>query len=121
MSTLDVTDGGECGSGDPEGDHRLLSVAEIQQVLQELRARGSRPVAAGIAAPSQRPQNGNSDQPDVEQTPVRPAQRPSKRGRGDTPAQDWGDTGWEGLAHRGDIAADLGRRAPRGFELEAGW
>ncbi|MCU1613201.1 MAG: uncharacterized protein JWO98_741 [Frankiales bacterium] len=119
-STLDMTDGGGHDSGDVEGNRRLLSVAEIQQVLRELRARGSRPVAAGIGATSQRPENRNSQPPPFEGERVPPARRP-RRTKTSTPAQDWGDTGEEGPARGGDIAAGNRQHAAHGGELEAGW
>ena len=119
-SALEMTDGGGHDAGDVEGNRRLLSVAEIQQVLRELQARGSRLVTAGIGAPSQSLGNGNSKQPAVSTERVPTARRP-KRARASTLAQDRGDTGEAGPARRGDIAAGIGQRAAHGDEPEAGW
>ena len=111
-STLDLTHGGNHDPEDVEGDRRLLSVAEIQQVLRELQARGPRPVVAGIGATFQRPEPGNSAQPAFE--------RP-RGARASTPAQDGGDTEQAGPARWGDIAVGIAQRAADGAGLEAGW
>src|SRR4051794_18401760 len=119
-STLDLTDGGDHDAGDVAGNRRLLSVAEVQQVLRELRARGSRPVAAEIGATSQHPENGNFEQPAFEGERVPPARRP-RSAWASTPAQDRGDTEQGAFASWGDIAAGIGQRAAHGAHLETGW
>src|SRR4051812_46211129 len=119
-STLDVTDSGNHDSGDVEGSRRLLSVAEIQQVLRELRAGGSITVGAGIGAASQRPENGTSEQPAFEGERVPPARRP-KRPRTSTPPPRWGDKDWEEPARGGDSAATTKQGGTHSDALEAGW
>jgi hypothetical protein len=119
LPTLDATDGGDHESGDVEGNCRLLSVAEIQQLLQELQARRPRPAAAGIGAPSRRPENGNSQQPALGSERV-PTARSPRRARAHIPARGWGDIEGEGLARADDGAAETRHAAHRG-ELEAGW
>ena len=60
--TIDTADGDHHDSGKAQGGRQSLSVAEIQRVLRELRAGGSRPAGAGIGARSQGPEGGTSQQ-----------------------------------------------------------
>lgn len=120
LPTVDATDGGDHDSGLLEGNRRVLSVAEIQQVLRELQARGPRPVAAGIGATSQHLGNGNSKQPAVTKGRVPTARRP-KRARESTPPRGWRDTDWEGPARGGDSAAATRQGGAHSGALEAGW
>lgn len=92
MPAFDVADGRALESGDAESTPRTLSVAEIQQVLREVRARHPRPHA-------ERPSTATAS----------------------TPAEDRGDTGEAVPDRRGDIPAGIGQRATHGAQLEAGW
>jgi hypothetical protein len=119
LLTTDVTEGGEHHSGDVEDPRRLLSVAEIQQVLRELQAPRPRPGTAGIGAPSQRPANTNSQLASRgERLPT--ARRPRRVAAG-TPDQGWGDTEGERPAGGGDSAAGASRGSGNIAELEGGW
>jgi hypothetical protein len=110
VSTAVVTDRGD-HDRDVDGDgRRSLSVAEIQQVLRELRTRGSRPAPAEIGAPSQRHEHASPERSAVEGARLPPSQ-PSTRPKARTPAHDRGDTAEEGRACRGDIAAGIAPRA----------
>lgn len=121
LSATDVTDHGEHDPGNVDDDNRRsLSVAEIQQVLRELRARGPRPVAAAIGAPSRRLENPNSLQPAFQGEQVPPSEQSTRSGAS-TPAQDRGDTAEERGARGGDIAAAIGQRATVGGAPETGW
>lgn len=120
LSTLGMTEAGDHDSGDAEGNRRLLSVAEIQQVLRELQTRVPRTVAAGIGAPSQRPEPGNFQLPAFEGERLSTARRPRTM-RASTPAEDWGDTEGEGAACGGDSADASRQHGPQGGELEPGW
>jgi hypothetical protein len=117
LSTFDMTDGSGQVSGDVEGNRRLLSVAEIQQVLRELRARGSRPVAEANGAPSQLPEDGNSKQPAFTRGRPPTARRP-RRARASTPVEPCGNTERD---RGGQCAAGATQRGAHGGELAAGW
>jgi hypothetical protein len=119
-STLDATDGGDHDSRDVAGDRRLLSVAEIQQVLRQLQAGGPRPVAAEIGASSQRHENGNSQQPLFKSERVWVARRP-REAREDTPVQGWGDTEREGPVRGSDSVAGASQGSGDIAELRRGW
>lgn len=120
LSTLDMSNGGDHDSGDVGGNRRLLSVAEIQQVLRELQTRGPRAVAAGIGAPSQRLENGNLQQPAFTGERVPTARRP-RRATAGTPAEGRDDTEEEGPGRGGDSAAGIRQHGPQSGELGAGW
>lgn len=121
VSTTDFPGRGDHDAANVDGDdRRSLSVAEIQQVLRELRARRARPVAAGIGAPSWRHENAHLQQSAFEGERALPAgcwTRP----RAGTPAGDRGDTTDEGPASGGDIADAIDRRPAFGGGPETGW
>jgi hypothetical protein len=119
LPAVDMTDGGDPDSGVLVGTRRLLSVAEIQQVLRELQARGARPVAAAMGAPSQRTEKGRPPEPSSTSERVLTARRPTRAGGG-TPAQGWGDTDRERPAPRGDIGARTVQHVPASDEPKAG-
>jgi hypothetical protein len=119
LSALDGTSGGDLDSGDVDGNRRLLSVAEIQEVLRELHARPHRPAAAVVGAPSQGPESGNFRLP-AHKTEEAPTARQARRAREGTPVQDWGDTEPEGPA-RGDSTAGTSHAGGDNVELAAGW
>ncbi|MFQ1003673.1 hypothetical protein [Modestobacter sp. SSW1-42] len=117
LPTVGVTDR---DSGNLGGHGHLLSVAEIQQVLRELQARGPRPDTAGITAPSLRPSNGSFQRPAPTSKSVPVARRPRRAGAS-PPVRGRSDTEREGPVGGGDRAAGTKQpRAHRG-ELEAGW
>lgn len=120
LPTAGMTDVGDHDSCDLRGNGRLLSVAEIQEVLRELQSRGPRPDTAGITAPSQRPRNGSFRRPASTSKSVPTARRPRRAGVR-PPVRGRSDTEWEGPV-RGDDR-DAGTRQPEGHrgELEAGW
>jgi hypothetical protein len=120
LPTLDGIDGGDHESGDVEGHRRLLSVAEIQQVLRELQARRPRAVAAGIGAPSRRPENRNVQQPGLQSGHV-PATRRPRGARANFPASGWGDTEGGKPARGGDIATGIRQHDAHNGELKASW
>lgn len=112
VSTALVTDRGDHDAGDLDGDgRRSLSVAQIQQVLRELRARSSRAVTAESGAPSQRHEDASSELSVVEAQGLPPSQI-SIRPKISAPAHDRGDTADERRAGRGDIAAGIAEGAP---------
>jgi hypothetical protein len=119
LPTLDGTDGGDHDSGDVEGHRRLLSVAEIQQVLRELQARRPRAVAAGIGATSRRAENRNAQQPALQSGHV-PATRRPRRARANFPDPGWGDTERGTPARGGDSASGIRQQPPHSGALEAG-
>lgn len=94
LSTFDMADGGPLESGDVETTPRALSVAEIQQVLREVRARCSLRPTRPVDSSPPRPREGNSQQLAV---------------NSEGPAQ-WGDRAAGTWQRRGDIA-----------ELQVGW
>lgn len=120
LPALDGTDGGDLDSGDVDGNRRLLSVAEIQQVLKELQAQPRRPAAAGIGTSSEHAEHRKSQQPALKSQRVPTARRPRRAGEEGTPVQDWGDTEPEGPA-RGDSAAETSHAGGDSAELAAGW
>jgi hypothetical protein len=120
LSTPDVTGGGD---DDPVGasrNRRSLSVAEVQEVLREVQARGSRRAAAGIGASSQRSDNGNLQHPAVKSERVPSARRPRAAGA-TAPAPGWGDTEGRQPARRGDSASRARRHGLPSGGLPAGW
>ena len=119
LPALDGTDDGDLHSGDVDGNRRLLSVAEIQQVLRELQARPPRPAAAGTGASSGRAEHRKSRQPALKSERVPTARRPRRAGEG-TPAQGWGDIEPGGPV-RGDSAALTSHAGGGSAELAVGW
>jgi hypothetical protein len=120
MSTSDVTGGGDVDSVGVSHNRRSLSVAEIQQGLRELQARGPRRVAAGVGASSQRPDNGNPQPPALGSEQVPTARRP-RRASADTPTRGWGDPEGETTARRGDNTSGTGQVEGDTGELGTGW
>lgn len=109
LSSVDVTDGDDVQSSAVGGSRRLLSVAEIQQVLRQLRTRPARPAPSGFG---DRPHHADSDEGERpargnEQVPT--ARRPA-RSNGGASAEGWGDTAAGTRLAGGDEP-----------ELEAGW
>lgn len=119
LPALDGTDGGDLHSGDVDGNRRLLSVAEIQQVLRELQARPPRPAAVGIGGSSGRAEHRKSQQPTLKSERVPTARRPRRAGEG-TPVQGWGDIELGGPV-RGDSAAGTSHAGGDSAELAVGW
>jgi hypothetical protein len=91
LSTCKETDGDYLHSGAVGDSRRLLSVAEIQQVLRELQTRPSRSAPSTSGDPSQHADNGEGERPTRGSEKVPTARRP-RRSNGGTPAQGWGDT-----------------------------
>ncbi|RBY78601.1 hypothetical protein DQ239_08655 [Blastococcus sp. TF02-09] len=120
LPTVGMTDGADQNSGDLRGDYRLLSVAEIQQVLRELQSRGPRPDTAGIAAPSPRPRKGSSQRPASTSESVPAARRP-RRAEASPPVRGRSGTEGEGPARGTARAAGIRHPEAHGVELEAGW
>lgn len=119
LPALDGADGGDLHSGDVDGNRRLLSVAEIQQVLRELQARPPRPAAVGIGGSSGRAEHRKSQQPALKSERVPTARRPRRAGEG-TPVQGWGDKE-PGGSGRGDSAPGTSHAGGDSAELPVGW
>jgi hypothetical protein len=93
--------GGMANNGDIDPDERLLSVAEIQQALRELRARRPGAAARGLAAPTHLHEPFPSERSAPVGTPVPPVRR-SRRDDGETAAQGRDDSHRERWADSGD-------------------
>lgn len=107
--TIAVTDGDHLDSGAVGGSRRLLSVAEIQQVLQELQTRPVRPAPSASWNSSQHADNGEGERPTLGCEQVLTARRPRRSNLG-APAHGWGDTAAGESLAGGDEPA-----------LKAGW
>jgi hypothetical protein len=101
LSTSDVSGDGDVNPVGVSHNRRLLSVAEIQQALRELQARGLRRAAPESGAPSRRLEDGKPQPPALETKQAPVARRPRRASAG-TPARAWGDLEEETSAHRGD-------------------
>lgn len=97
LSISEMSQGEDHDSADVRGTRRSFSVAEVQQVLRELQARGPRPVAA--TAPTGR--------------------RPSWVA--EASAQAWGDTEEDGSDGRHDRSASGSQGRSDVDVLERGW
>jgi hypothetical protein len=120
LSTSDVTGGGDVDPVGVSHSSPSLSVAEIQQALRELQARGPRRAAPESGAPSRRPEDGKPQPPAQETEQVPTARRPRWASAG-TPAQGWGDLEEETTARRGDNTSGTRQVAGDTGELRAGW
>ena len=109
LSTFEVTDRDDLHSVAVDGDRRLLSVAEIQQVLRELQTQPAPPAPSAFGDPSQHADSGEGEQPARGSEQVPSGRRP-RRSNGGAPAQGWGDTATGTRLAGGDEPA-----------LEAGW
>jgi hypothetical protein len=119
-STPDVIGGGDVDPVGVSHNGRSLSVAEIQQALRDLQARGPRRAAAELDAPSQRPENGSPQRPALGSERPPTARRPRRASAG-TPARGWGDPEGETTTRRGDNTSGTGRVVGDTGELRAGW
>jgi hypothetical protein len=90
LSTFDVTEGDNLHSGAVCRSRRLLSVAEIQQVLRELQTPPVRPPPSAFGDPSQHADSGEGERPSRESEQLPTGRRP-RRSNGGAPAQGWGD------------------------------
>lgn len=115
-----MTDGADHDSGNLGGNGRILSIAEIQQVLRELQSRGPRPDTARNAAPSQRPRSGSSHRPASTNKSVPAARRPT-RAEASPPVPGRSDTEEEGPPRGGDRLAGTSQPGAHRGELAAGW
>jgi hypothetical protein len=99
--------GGVANGSDIDPDDQLLSVAEIQQALRELRARRPRAGASRLAAPTRLHEPSVSGSPAPAGAPVQVPRRSPKDGdRTAPPARD--DTHHERWAGSGDAALQRG-------------
>lgn len=120
LPTAGMTDVGDHDSGDLGSNGRILSVAEIQQVLRELQSRGPRPDTTGITTPSQRPSNGSFRRTASTSEAVPTARRPT-RAEASPPVRGRSDTEEEGPLRGGDRAAGTSQPGAHRGELAAGW
>jgi hypothetical protein len=119
LSTSDVSSEGDVDPVGVSHNRRSLSVAEIQQALRELQARGPRRAAAECVAPSRRLEDGNSRPAALESGQVPVARRPRRASAG-TPARGGGDPE-ETAARRGDSNSGPERVEGDTGELCTGW
>jgi hypothetical protein len=119
LFTSDVSHNGDVDPVGVSHNRRSLSVAEIQQALRELQARGPRRAAAESGAPSRRLESGNSQPAALGSGQVPAARRPRRASAG-TPAQGWGDLE-ETSAYRGDCTSGTGQVEGDIGGLRSGW
>ncbi len=110
LSSSDVTGGGDVDPVGVSHSSRSLSVAEIQQALRELQARGPRRAAAESGAPSRRPEDGKPQAPALETEQVPTARHPR-----------WGDLKEETTARRGDNTSGTSHVEGDIGGLRSGW
>ncbi len=120
LSTSDMSGDGDVEPVGVSHNRRSMSVAEIQQALRELQARGPRRAAAELGAPSRRLEN-ETPQPAAVGSEQAPAARRPRRSSPGRPARARGDLEGQTSVRRGDNTAGTGPVGGDTGELRARW